>query len=148
MVKNGLHHAASSADILAPGPETPSVAPRWRKYFDRLNLVREYVAEQRSTQIANAHSGEPTFNVNLADRGTDEYDMGAALSLISSEQNALYEIDQALRRIRDGTYGICESTGQPIPLDRLEAVPWTRFARDVEEELERQQDMRKPRHVL
>ncbi|HEY6228684.1 MAG TPA: TraR/DksA C4-type zinc finger protein, partial [Verrucomicrobiae bacterium] len=82
------------------------------------------------------------------DRGTDEYDMGAALSLISSEQNALLEIDHAIRRIRDGTYGVCEATGKPIPPERLDAVPWTRFARDVEEKLEREQQSRKPRHVL
>ena len=74
--------------------------------------------------------------------------MGAALSLISSEQNALYEIDHAIRRIRDGTYGFCEATGKPIDSARLEAVPWTRFAREVEEQLEREEQSRKPRHVL
>jgi len=148
MPKTEEHRAATAADILARGEEIPSIDPRWRKYFDRLNRLREYVAEQRSIQIAIAHTGELAFNVNPADRGSDEYDMGAALNLISSEQNALYQIDQALRRIRDGTYGICESTGQAIPPDRLEAVPWTRFARDVEEKLEREQDRRKPRHVL
>jgi RNA polymerase-binding transcription factor DksA len=98
--------------------------------------------------MADAHAGEPVFGANPADRGTDEYDMGAALSLISSEQNALFEIDQALRRIRDGTYGVCEATGKPIPAERLDAVPWTRFARDVEEKLEREEQARKPRHVL
>jgi DnaK suppressor protein len=74
--------------------------------------------------------------------------MGAALSLISSEQNALYEIDQALRRIRDGTYGICEATGKPIPEDRLNAVPWTRFTLEVEEQLERERQARRPKHAL
>src|SRR2546423_555184 len=120
---------APAADILSRGPETPDIDPRWQKYFDRLNRLREYIAQQRSTQMENAHSDERVFGVNPADRGTDEYDMGAALSLISSEQNALFEIDQALRRIRDGTYGVCEATGQPIPPDRLAAIPWTRFAR-------------------
>jgi RNA polymerase-binding transcription factor DksA len=148
MPKIEEHHAARAGDILTPGPETPRIDPRWQKHLDRLNRLREYIADQRSTQRANGHSGEPTFGVNPADRGTDEYDMGAALSLISSEQNALYEIDHALRRIRDGTYGICEATGQPIPPERLDAVPWTRFARDVEEKLEREQQSRKPRHVL
>jgi DnaK suppressor protein len=148
MPKTEEHPAATAADILARGPDTPTIDPRWRKYFDRLNRLREYIAQQRSTQMANAHAGEPVFGVNPADRGTDEYDMGAALSLISAEQNALFEIDQAIRRIRDGTYGICEATGKPIPAERLDAVPWTRFARDVEEKLEREQQSRKPRHVL
>src|SRR5258706_11598462 len=131
MPKTEEHHAAAAADILVPNPETPSIGPRWKRNFNHLNRLREYIAEQRSTQIANAHTDETIFGVNPADRGTDEYDVEAALSLISSEQNALYEIDQALRRIRDGTYGICEATAQPIPPDRLDAVPWTRFARDV-----------------
>jgi RNA polymerase-binding transcription factor DksA len=148
MPKTDEHPAATAADILARGPEAPSIDPRWQKYFDRLNRLREYIAQQRSTQIANAHTGEPVSGANPADRGTDEYDMGAALSLISSEQNALFEIDQAIRRIRDGTYGICEATRKPIPAERLDAVPWTRFARDIEEKLEREQQSRKPRHVL
>lgn len=148
MPKTEEHSAARAADILSRGPETPRIDPCWQKYFDRLTSLRQYIAGQRSTQIANAHTGEPTFAVNPADRGTDEYDAEAALSLISSEQNALYEIDHALERIRDGTYGICEATGKPIPPERLDAIPWTRFARDVEEQLEKQQQARKPKHAF
>ena len=142
------HHAATSADILAAGPEIPAVDPRWQKYFDRLNQLRDQIAQQRSTQMADAHTGEPVSGANPADRGTDEYDMGAALSLISSEQNALNEIDQAIRRIGDGTFGLCEATGQSIPSERLDAVPWTRFAREVEEKLEREEQARKSKHAL
>jgi hypothetical protein len=108
VVMTDEHHAATAADILARGPKMPSIEPRWQKYFDRLNRLREYIAQQRSSQMVDAHAEEPVFGANPADRGTDEYDMGVALSLISSEQNALFEIDQALRRIRDGTYGRME----------------------------------------
>lgn len=147
MAKTEEHQAATSADILAPGPETPRIDPRWQKHFDRLNRLRESLAQQRSTQLADAAVTQ-TFAVNPADRGTDEYDMGAALSLISAEQNALYEIDQALQRIRHGAYGVCEATGKLIPEDRLAAIPWTRFTREIEEQLEREQQARQPRHVL
>lgn len=142
------HHAASAADILASGPETPRIDSRWQKHFDRLIRLRESISRQRATQLENAHNNEPTSGVNPADRGTDEYDMGAALSLISSEQNALYEIDQAIHRIQAGTFGICEATGQPIPEERLDAIPWTRFTREVEEKLERERNAVKPRHAL
>ena len=142
------HRAATAADILTSRSEKPSINPRWQKYFDRLIRLRESIAQQRVTQVENGHAGESVSGVNPADRATDEYDMGAALSLISSEQNAINEIDKALRRIRDGTYGICEATGTPIPPERLEAVPWTRFAREVEEKLEREQQAKKPRHVF
>jgi RNA polymerase-binding transcription factor DksA len=148
MTKIEERRTATSADILGRGPDTPRINPRWQKYFESLNHLREYIAQERSTQMEKGQTGEPVFGVNPADRGTDEYDIGAALSLISSEQNALYEIDQAIQRMRDGTYGICEATGKPIPPERLEAVPWTRFARNVEADLEREQETRKPRHVL
>jgi RNA polymerase-binding protein DksA len=141
------HRAATAADILTAGRENQRVAPRWQKHFERLTRLRDHLTEQRSTQMENGHTSELSGS-NPADRGTDEYDVGAALSLISTEQNAINEIDQALSRIRNGAYGICEATGQPIPSDRLEAVPWTRFARDVEEKLEREQQARKPRHVF
>ena len=140
------HRAARATEILAGQPKAPKIDPRWQKYFERLMSLRERIAAQRASQMADGQSGDP--GVNPADRATDEYDMSAALSLISSEQNAIYEIDQALQRMRDGTYGICEATGKPIPADRLDAIPWTRFARDVEEKLEREQEARKPRHVF
>jgi RNA polymerase-binding protein DksA len=148
MPNTEVRPAANATEILVPGPDTPSVEPRWQKYFERLNRLREYIAQQRSEQIADARAGEPSFTINPADRATDEYDMGAALSLISSEQNALFEIDQALRRMRDGTYGICEATGKPIPAERLDAIPWTRFIREVEEQLEKERQSRKPPHAF
>lgn len=148
MPKTEEHRAAKAPDILTRGPETPKIDPRWQKYFDRLNRLRESMSEERSIQLANAQNDDVTAGMNPADRGSDEYDMGAALSLISSEQNALFEIDQALRRIQDGTYGVCEATGKTIPEERLDAVPWTRFALDVEEKLEQQEQARKPKHAL
>jgi len=49
------------------------------------------------------------------------------LSLLSSDQDAVYEIEEALKRIEKKTYGVCELTGKNIPRHRLEAIPWTRF---------------------
>ncbi len=72
----------------------------------------------------------------MADAGTDTYDRDWALGMLSSEQDAVYEIDQAIDRIRNGTYGICEMTGKPIEPGRLEAIPWTRFSLEAERELE------------
>jgi RNA polymerase-binding transcription factor DksA len=74
--------------------------------------------------------------MDLADSATDEFDHDMAFSLLAHEQNALYEVNAAIRRIQDGTYGICEETGKAIPDERLQAVPWTRYTREVEERLE------------
>jgi RNA polymerase-binding transcription factor DksA len=81
----------------------------------------------------------------MADAGTDTYDRDLALSLLSSEQDAVYEIEEALTRIRDGTYGVCELTGEPIEPDRLEAIPWTRFSTAAEKQLEREGGVKRAR---
>ncbi|MHC4159443.1 MAG: TraR/DksA family transcriptional regulator [Planctomycetota bacterium] len=64
--------------------------------------------------------------IHMADMGTDNFDMENTLGLVESERKLLLEINAALQRIEDGTYGICEGTGQPIPKERLEAIPWAR----------------------
>jgi RNA polymerase-binding transcription factor DksA len=60
------------------------------------------------------------------------------LSLLSSDQDAVYEIEEALKRIEKKTYGVCELTGKTIPKARLEAIPWTRFTVDAQAQLERE----------
>ena len=60
------------------------------------------------------------------------------MSLLSQEQDALYEIDEALKRIEVGTYGKCEMSGKPIPHARLEAIPFARFTVECQTQLEKQ----------
>jgi len=64
--------------------------------------------------------------IHMADIGTDNYEQEFALDLMNSERKLLREIDDALQRIEDQTYGICEGTGKPIRKVRLEAKPWAR----------------------
>lgn len=61
------------------------------------------------------------------DAGQEHYDREFLLRLAGSERELLGEIDAALTRIDDGTYGVCEETGEPIGLARLEAKPWARL---------------------
>jgi RNA polymerase-binding protein DksA len=65
--------------------------------------------------------------IHMADLGTDNYEIENTLGLMDSERKLIVEIDDALDRIENGTYGICEGTGQPIPKERLEAMPWARY---------------------
>jgi DnaK suppressor protein len=65
--------------------------------------------------------------MHQADAGSDAYDRDFALNLLTQEQDALYEIEEALKRVDSGTYGICEMSGKPIPQARLEAIPFARF---------------------
>jgi RNA polymerase-binding transcription factor DksA len=81
----------------------------------------------------------------MADAATDTYDRDLALGMLSSEQDALYQIDEALDRIRAGTYGVCELTGKPIEAARLEAVPWTRFSAAAEKQMEPESELKRTR---
>ncbi|HKI68584.1 MAG TPA: TraR/DksA C4-type zinc finger protein, partial [Verrucomicrobiae bacterium] len=65
--------------------------------------------------------------------------------LLSSDQDAIYEIEEALKRIERNTYGICELTGKQIPKARLEAIPWTRFTVQAQAQLERDGALRSRR---
>ena len=65
--------------------------------------------------------------IHMADLGTDNYEMEFTLGLIEGERAILKEIDEALERIRQGTYGICLATGRPIGKARLRAKPWAKY---------------------
>ena len=88
------------------------------------------------------------FGMHQADAGSDAYDRDFALSLLSQEQDALYEIDQALKRIELGTYGICEMSGKPISHARLEAIPFARFTVECQSQLEKQNKMSRVRQSV
>jgi DnaK suppressor protein len=64
---------------------------------------------------------------HMADVGTDNYELENILGLMDSERRLLVEIEDALVRIEDGTYGICEGGHEPIVPARLEAIPWARY---------------------
>jgi RNA polymerase-binding protein DksA len=67
---------------------------------------------------------------HLADTATAMYDRELDEGLEEGARDTLAEIDAALQRIEDGTYGICEVCGKPIGADRLSAIPWTRLCID------------------
>ena len=73
------------------------------------------------------------FGMHQADAGSDAYDRDFTLSLLSQEQDALYEIEEALKRVTKGTYGICELSGKTIPVERLEVRPYARYTVDMQE---------------
>jgi len=64
---------------------------------------------------------------HMADLGTDNYEQDFTLGLMDGERKVLVEIIDALARIDDGTYGICQGGDEPIPKERLKAMPWARY---------------------
>ncbi len=120
-----------------PRAKVTVVRPEWRWHYRVLTDVRERLLQHQSAELREASEPLEPFSLHLADQATDEFDHDVALAQLSAEQDALYEIEEALRRIQAGTYGLCEKTGQPIGAERLRAIPWTRFCREAEQSLER-----------
>jgi DnaK suppressor protein len=120
------------------------LAPFVRKQKEKLLQLRDAMVDSmagvaQDTLRSRAEGSEASaFGMHQADAGSDAYDRDFALSLLSQEQDALYEIDQALKRIEVGTYGVCEMSGKPIPHARLEAIPFARFTVECQSQLEKQ----------
>jgi RNA polymerase-binding transcription factor DksA len=120
------------------GPDLKRVKPEWHKFYLHLLELREQLVRQMNGLAKESAQELAGYSLHMADSGTDNFDRDFALSLLSSDQDAVYEIEEALKRIEKKTYGICELTGKPIPRARLEAIPWTRFTVEAQAQLERE----------
>ena len=143
---------ATSAAILGrpvakanAGPDLKKVKPEWQKFCLHLLELREQLTKQMNGLAAESAQEMAGYSLHMADSGTDNFDRDFALSLLSSDQDAVYEIEEALKRIEKKTYGICELTTKSIPRARLEAIPWTRFTVDAQAQLEREGALRSRR---
>lgn len=114
------------------------VPAKWKEEHRRLIELRGDLLSSQRNLSRDALEESTGFSSHVADVATDQFDRDFALGLLSSEQDAVYQIEEALGRIYNGTYGICEITGKPIERARLQAIPWTRFSKQAELELERQ----------
>ena len=132
---------SKSRTVVAP----KKVKPEWQKYYQRLLELREQLRHQMNGLAQDSAQEMPGYSLHMADSGTDNFDRDFALSLLSADQDALYEIEEALKRIEKKTYGVCELTGKPIPKARLEAIPWTRFTVEAQAQLEREGALRSRR---
>ena len=105
----------------------------------RDSLVDSMTGMTRDT-IRNAPEGSEASGSgqHQGDAGSDAYDRDFALSLLSKEQDALYEVEQALYRIKTNTYGNCEISGHKIPVARLEAIPFARLTVECQADWEKE----------
>ncbi len=117
----------------------------WKEYYATLMDLRERLVAQMNGLAKESAEEMSSYSLHMADSGTDNFDRDFALSLLSSDQDAMYEIEEALKRIEKNTFGICELTGKQIPKARLEAIPWTRFTVEAQAQLERDGALRQRR---
>ena len=147
--------AASLADILGfhPGKtkqparmvDEMDVPEKFRRYYRLLLDLRVHVltqlgehTEETLLKSSKDDSGDLSgYGQHMADAGTDTFDRDFALSLVSNEQEALAEIEAAIKRVHAGTYGICEASQKPIAKERLLAVPFTRYSAEAKKQVER-----------
>jgi len=104
-----------------------------REILVNVNEMEDETLKKSRLDAAGDLSSMP---IHMADIGTDNYEQEFALGLMDSERKLLREIDDALQRIEQGIYGICEGTGKQIPKARLEAQPWARYCVEYARKLE------------
>lgn len=98
----------------------------------------KHISEDTLKKSQKEASGDISgYTYHMADVATDSYDREFSLSLASNERKRLYELDDALRRIEDGTFGICEDCQKPIAKTRMKAVLQARFCVKCQEKQEK-----------
>ena len=147
---------SSTIEASAPKKTTPPKPKKLKSPLGKvqLNKFRKMLLEKRRNLLGdingiaaeafrrNNGSGDlSSMPTHPADIGSDNYEQEFSLGLLESERALLEEIDEALRRIENRTYGICLGTGKPISIARLNARPWAKYdieyARMVEQGLVR-----------
>ena len=96
---------------------------------DMSSMEREALRSATGTNLSN-------LPMHMADQGTDNYEQEFTLGLVEKDRQLLREINRALAKILDGTYGICEGTGKPITKARLEVQPWAKYSIEYARQLE------------
>jgi DnaK suppressor protein len=103
----------------------------------RRELVGDMSAMEREALRSSSGTNLSNLPLHMADMGTDNYEQEFTLGLVEKDRQLLREINHALAKIQDGTYGICEATGKSISKPRLEAQPWARYSIEYARQMER-----------
>jgi DnaK suppressor protein len=102
----------------------------------RRELVGDMSSMESEALQRGGNSNLSNLPLHMADMGTDNYEQEFTLGLMEKDRNLLREINNALAKIQDGSYGLCEGTHLPISKPRLEAQPWARYSIEHARKLE------------
>ena len=123
------------------------VKPELRKHYDDLLHRHDQLRLQVNGLQKESQAEMESYSLHMGDSGTDNFDRDMALGMLSSDQEAMFEIEEALLRIEKGTYGICELTGKKIPKTRLDVNPWARFTVEAQGQLEKEGALRQRNRI-
>lgn len=111
-----------------PMPLTAQQLKQFRQLLvtERAKFANEIrsIAQDTSKSPREASGDLSAYTVHMADMSADTYERELSMNIVSNEQEILYQIDDALKRIDDGSFGICQQCNQPITMSRLKAVPY------------------------
>ena len=121
-----------------PAAEIKEFRESLQRLRDRVVDEINFLAGDNLNRTQRESSGDlSSYSFHMADHGTDNFDREFALNLVSSEQDVIYEIDDALRRIQMGVYGACEKCGDMIAKPRLKAQPFAKLCIKCQSEQEK-----------
>ncbi len=135
-------HGGYAPEVALPQAKSPFTAEELEGYKQLLLRKRaELISDVKGMedQALQGQSGSlSNMPSHLAEQGSEAYDQSLSLDLAAADRRIIKEIDAALKRIADGTFGVCEHTGKPIKLERLKELPWARYSIEAAREIERQ----------
>jgi RNA polymerase-binding transcription factor DksA len=117
------------------GPER--IPPQWSWHYKTLLHLRDRLTRAHAEHAKEATTPPEMLGVDVTDTAQEQLGRDLLWAELGAEDDQLFEIDCALQRIREGTYGFCEETGHVIPAQRLRAVPWTRYCLAAAEQREK-----------
>lgn len=119
-------------------PLKPKQVEQFKKILEglRLEMTRQVREESEDLKSGKDVKG---YSQHQADEGTDDFDRNLSLQLTDKEIRVLRQIDRALEKITEGTYGVCDISGEEIPIKRLEAIPYANMTVAAQEKYEKGQ---------
>jgi DnaK suppressor protein len=109
---------------------------RFKKRLEEMRARMTHIIRESSEDVKSVEEAKG-YSQHQADEGTDDFNRTVSLEVNSKELDVLRQIERALEKIADGTYGICDITGEEIPLPRLEAVPYATMTVKAQERFEK-----------
>lgn len=109
---------------------------RFKKRLEEMRDQMTHTIRESSEDVKSVEEAKG-YSQHQADEGTDDFNRTISLEVSSKELSVLRQIERALDKIRDGTYGICDLTGEEIPLARLEAIPYATMTVKAQEKFEK-----------
>lgn len=109
---------------------------KFKKRLETLKAQMTHLVRGASETVKSADESKG-YSQHQADEGTDDFDRTITLEVTSKEFDILRQIDRALEKIDEGTYGVCDITGEDIPVARLEAIPYASMTVKAQEKFEK-----------